>query len=221
MDGGINDILGATLNSVISSVGVFVPRFISGLIVLLIGIVVASFLKQLLLQLFRIIKLDQFLDKYSIAAPKAKEKVNWAQILAELARWFIIILFLIPTVDAWGLGRFVEVLNELLNFLPRVFISVLLLIVGIVISKLVYDLLLASVGGVSKEAVKTVAQVGRWSVLVFVFLVVLNQLGIASDLIRILFAGIVGMTALAGGLAFGLGGKDIARELLGRIIKKI
>ena len=117
MDGGINDILGATLNSVISSVGVFVPRFISGLIVLLIGIVVASFLKQLLLQLFRIIKLDQFLDKYSIAAPKAKEKVNWAQILAELARWFIIILFLIPTVDAWGLGRFVEVLNELLNFL--------------------------------------------------------------------------------------------------------
>ena len=221
MDGGINDILGATLNSVISSVGVFVPRFISGLIVLLIGIVVASFLKQLLLQLFRIIKLDQFLDKYSIAAPKAKEKVNWAQILAELARWFIIILFLIPTVDAWGLWRFVEVLNELLNFLPRVFISVLLLIVGIVISKLVYDLLLASVGGVSKEAVKTVAQVGRWSVLVFVFLVVLNQLGIASDLIRILFAGIVGMTALAGGLAFGLGGKDIARELLGRIIKKI
>ncbi len=221
MDGGINDILGATLNSVISSVGVFVPRFISGLIVLLIGIVVASFLKQLLLQLFRIIKLDQFLDKYSLAAPKTKEKVNWAQILAELARWFIIILFLIPTVDAWGLGRFVEVLNELLNFLPRVFISVLLLIVGIVISKLVYDLLLASVGGVSKEAVKTVAQVGRWSVLVFVFLVVLNQLGIASDLIRILFAGIVGMTALAGGLAFGLGGKDIARELLGRIIKKI
>jgi len=212
MDGGINDILGATLNSVISSVGVFVPRFISGLIVLLIGIVVASFLKQLLLQLFRIIKLDQFLDKYSLAAPKTKEKVNWAQILAELARWFIIILFLIPTVDAWGLGRFVEVLNELLNFLPRVFISVLLLIVGIVISKLVYDLLLASVGGVSKEA---------WSVLVFVFLVVLNQLGIASDLIRILFAGIVGMTALAGGLAFGLGGKDIAKELLTKLLKRI
>ncbi len=221
MNQGINDILGTTLNSVLTSVGIFVPRFVSGLIVLLIGIVVASFLKQLLLQLFKIIKLDSFLAKYSLPGPKTREKVNWGQILAELVRWFVIILFLIPTVDVWGLGQFVEVLNELLGFLPRVFISVLILIVGIVVSRLVYDLLMASVGGVSREGVRTVAQVGRWSVLVFVILVVLNQLGIASDLIRILFAGIVGMAALAGGLAFGLGGKDLARELLAKLVKKI
>ncbi len=63
--------------------------------------------------------------------------------------------------------------------------------------------------------------VGRWSVLVFVFLVVLNQLGIASDLIRILFAGIVAMVAIAGGLAFGLGGKDAAREIITELKKKI
>lgn len=221
MNQGINDILGTTLNSVLTSIGIFVPRFVSGLIVLLIGIVVASFLKQLLLQLFKIVKLDAFLAKYSLPGAKSRDKVNWGQILAELVRWFVIILFLIPTVDVWGLGQFVEVLNQLLGFLPRMFISVLILIVGIVVSRLVYDLLIASVGGVSKEATKTVAQVGRWSVLVFVSLVVLNQLGIASDLIRILFAGIVGMTALAGGLAFGLGGKDIAKEFLAKLAKRI
>ena len=68
--------------------------------------------------------------------------------------------------------------------------------------------------GLSREGAKNLALVGKWSVLVFVFLVVLNQLGIASDLIRILFAGVVAMVALAGGLAFGLGGKEVAREVL-------
>jgi hypothetical protein len=98
---------------------------------------------------------------------------------------------------------------------------VLLLLVGFVVSKLVYDLLIASVRGLSKDSARTIAMVGRWSVLIFVFLVVLNQLGIASDLIRILFSGIVAMVALAGGLAFGLGGKDAARDIIEKLRKKI
>jgi hypothetical protein len=63
--------------------------------------------------------------------------------------------------------------------------------------------------------------VGRWAVLIFVFLVVLNQLGIASDLIRILFAGIVAMVALAGGLAFGLGGKEAAKDIIEKLRKRL
>ena len=55
----------------------------------------------------------------------------------------------------------------------------------------------------------------------FTILVVLNQLGVAQDIIRILFTGIIGMLALAGGLAFGLGGKDIARDLLSELTKKV
>ena len=55
----------------------------------------------------------------------------------------------------------------------------------------------------------------------FTILVVLNQLGVAQDIIRILFTGIIGMLALAGGLAFGLGGKDMARDLLSELTKKV
>lgn len=216
---GVNNILQDTINSTLGSIYSFIPRFLSGLIVLLIGIILATFLKQILLELFKFVKLNSWLKRYGL--PQSKEGVDWANILAEIVRWFIIILFLVPTSDIWGLGRFVEVLNNLLLFLPNVFISVLLLIVGFVISKLVYDLILASVHGLSKDSARTVALVGRYSVLVFVFLVVFNQLGIASDLIRILFGGIVAMVALAGGLAFGLGGKDTAREILEKIKKKI
>jgi hypothetical protein len=215
--GDLNSMIPATINSVVISIANFIPRFISGLIVLLIGIILATFLKQILLELFKFIKLEAMLKKYGV--PES-EGVNWSNILSELVRWFIIVLFLVPTADVWGLGKFTEILNNLLLYLPNVFIAVLLLLVGFAVAKLVHDLLRASIHSVSPEISKTIALVGRWSVLVFVGLVALNQLGIASDLIRILFTGIVAMFAIAGGLAFGLGGQDTARELLDKLRKK-
>lgn len=215
----VNEMLTTTVNSVLYSVANFVPRFVSGLIVLLIGIILATFLKQVLLELFKFIKLESILKKYGI--PESKEGINWSNILSELVRWFIIVLFLVPTADVWGLGKFTDILNNLLLYLPNVFIAVLLLLVGFVVAKLVHDLLRASVHGLSPNASKTLAMVGRWAVLVFVGLVALNQLGIASDLIRILFTGFVAMLAIAGGLAFGLGGQDTARELLDKLRKKL
>lgn len=217
--GNVNEILAATLNSALFSVISFIPRFISGLIILLLGIIIATFLKQVVAELLKFIKIEPLLRKYGV--PESKEGVTWTNIIAELIRWFVIILFLVPTADIWGLGRFVEVLNNLLNYLPNVFVAVLLLIIGFAVSKLVYDLLHTSVHGVSRDAARSVATVGRWAILVFVFLAVLNQLGIASDLIRILFGGLVAMIALAGGLAFGLGGKDLAKNILEGLRKKL
>lgn len=217
----VNEVLTVTLNNTLASITAFIPRFITGLIVLLIGIIIASFLKQVVLQLFKFVKLDTLLERYGVPKTKEREGVSWPNALSELLRWFVIILFLVPTADIWGLGRFSEVLNGLLTYLPNVFIAVLLLLVGFVVAKLVQDLLHASIRGVSVDFARTIAVVGRWAVLIFVALVVLNQLGIASDLIRILFAGVVAMIALAGGLAFGLGGKDAARELLAKLVRKL
>lgn len=59
--------------------------------------------------------------------------------------------------------------------------------------------------------------VGKWSVLVFAFMAAHNQLGIAAHLLQILFTGLVAMAAIAGGLAFGLGGRDQASRLLTRL----
>lgn len=215
----INSVLMNTLNDSTAAIIAFIPRFLSGLIILIIGIIIATFLRQIIREFLKFIKFEAFLKRYRV--PNTKEGADWSTIVAEIVRWFVIIVFLIPTAEVWGLGRFVEVLNNLLLFLPNVFIAVLLLLIGFVVSRLVYDLLLASLRGISKDSAKTISMAGRWAVLVFVILVALNQLGIASDLIRILFAGIVALIAIAGGLAFGLGGKDIARDILEHLRKKV
>ncbi len=217
----VNELFTTTLNNTVASAALFVPRFITGLIVLLIGLIIASIVKQVLIQVFKIVKLDSLLDRYGVPESKSREGVSWTNFLAELARWFVIVLFLAPTADIWGLGQFVVILNNFLSFLPNVIVAVLLLLVGFVVGRLVHDLLLASVSGVSSESARTVANAGRYAIVVFAVLIALNQLGIASDLIKILFAGIIAMVALAGGLAFGLGGKEVARDILVKLSKKL
>lgn len=217
----VNQVFTITLNNTLSSVAQFVPRFLTGLIVLLIGLIIASFVKQVLVQLFKFVRLEKLLERYGVPETRGKEAVSWTGFLAELARWFVIIVFLVPTADIWGLGQFVVILNNLLAYLPNVLVSVLLLLVGFVAGRLVHDLLLASVQGVSAESARTVAIAGKYAVIIFAVLIALNQLGIASDLIRILFSGVVASVALAAGLAFGLGGKEAARELLNKLVQKL
>lgn len=215
----VNNVIINTLNGSVAAIISFIPLFLSGFIILVIGIIVSTFVRQIVREGLKLVRFENFLKKYGV--PESKEAADWSTILSEIARWFVIIVFLIPAAQVWGLGRFVDVLNTLLLFLPNVLIAVLMLLVGFVVSKLVYDLIIASVRGLSKDSAKSVAMVGRWAVLVFVFLIVLNQLGIASDLIQILFTGIVAMVSLAGGLAFGLGGKDAAKDIIEKFRKKL
>jgi small-conductance mechanosensitive channel len=80
---------------------------------------------------------------------------------------------------------------------------------------------LASTKGIDPQTSSAIASVTRWAVSVFVILAVLSQLGVATDLIRILFTGLVAMLAIAGGIAFGLGGQGAAKDVIEGIRKKL
>jgi len=197
----------------------FIPKFIAGLIILLIGIIVASLVKRLVVELFRALKVEMFLQRYGV--PQAKDEFTWTNLLTEIVRWFIIILFLIPAASIWGLPQVATVLNTFALYLPNVFVAAIIAVVGFVFGRLAYDVVLASTRGLSKDSAKAIASTTRWAVVVFTLLAVLNQLGVAADLVRILFTGFVAMIAIAGGIAFGLGGQGAAKQLIDDLQKKL
>ncbi len=145
----------------------------------------------------------------------------WEEVLVEIVRWSIVVLFLIPTLEVWGLSRATTVLNEFVLYLPNVLIAVVIGFVGLVSSNLVADLVRGTVKSMGSSTANALAVFTKTTIVFFTALVVLSQLGVAQDLIRILFTGIVGMLTLAGGLAFGLGGKEMAKDLLDDLRKKI
>ena len=214
----IGETLVASVNEGLVAIVGFVPKFVLGFVILLVGIIIASILKQVVLELFKALRVEAFLKKYGV--PEAKDEFSWSGILAEIVRWFIIIVFLLPTADIWGLPRVDTVLNQVILYLPNVFVAVILTLVGFVFARLAHDVILASTKGVSPETSRTVASITRWAISVFVILAALNQLGVASDLVRILFTGFVAMLAIAGGIAFGLGGQGSAKDIVEGIRNK-
>lgn len=215
----IGDVMLASLNNGLVAIITFVPKFVAGLIVLLIGFIVASLAKRIIQEIFRVLKVEPMLHRYGV--PESGKDLSWTAILSEIVRWFVIVLFLIPTADIWGMPQIVTVLNTFLLYLPNVFIAAIIAMVGFVFARLAHDLILASMKSVSRETARTIASAVRWAIIVFVLLAVLNQLGVAVDLVRILFTGFVAMVAIAGGIAFGLGGQGVARDILENIRKKL
>lgn len=195
------------------------PNFFVGLIILLVGLIVANLVKRLITTLFTFFRIEAFFQRAKLL--EKGEIRLWEEILSEVIRWAIILLFLVPALEAWGFRSAISVIDKFVVFIPNLIIAIIIGFIGLVGANLLSDIVKRSSKSFGIASSNVLAGLTRATVLFFTVLVVLNQLGVAQDLIRILFTGIVGMLALAGGLAFGLGGKDIARDILLELRKKL
>ena len=197
----------------------YIPSFIGGLIILIIGLVLAGLVHRIIISALNVIQLEKFLSRYGVVKLEGRD-IEWSEIIAQIARWTIIIVFLVPALQAWRLNAVNTVLNRVILYIPNVLVAVILAMVGLVFARLGYKLAFSTSRSLGKNLANTVALIAQWSIVIFVGFLVLHQLGVAQELLRILFAGLVAMIALAGGLAFGLGGQSTAKQILDEIWDK-
>lgn len=209
-----------SLSPAVYSLQAYLPRFFGGLIILVVGFVVSRVVAGVVLTLLRALRVGKFLVQVRVLSEEGQFRV-WEVLLSELSRWTVVILFLVPAVETWGLTKVTDILNGLLLYLPNVFVAVIVGLLGFVIANLTSDVVHQSAKGLDESAAAFLAGVANYAILFFTALVILSQLGVAADLVRILFTGFVAMMALAGGLAFGLGGKDLAAEILRALRNKL
>lgn len=210
----------------LTSLGTYLPQFLAGLILLLIGLAVAALLKELVVRALSFLRMEDWFSSVtgwfnSLRSEKIERGKVWSRLVSELVRWTIVILFLVPAAEAWGLPGVTNLLNNFLLYVPNVFVAVVVGFVGLVVANLVSEIVKHASVGLGSSSSNLLSTVARYALVLFTTLVVLNQLGIAADLIRILFTGIVAMLAIAGGLAFGLGGQEGAKRILDDLRKRV
>ena len=118
--------------------------------------------------------------------------------------------------DILQLSRVTEFLGQVVEYIPNVFIAAIILIIGVLIARFAEHAVRSSVKVAGLYSANFLAMVAKWAVLIFSFLIALDQLQIDTQVLKIAEIGIVVAVALAVGLAFGLGGRDHAEELLGK-----
>jgi hypothetical protein len=204
----------------LKSVASYIPEVIGAVVVLLLGVLVAWAVKTVVVKALRFVKVKPYTD--AIGLNKVfKTKEDLVELFGDLAKWVIIIVFLVPALNILGLADVNELVKSVVAYLPQVVVSVVVLMVGAVLADLASRAVEATAQTIGAKTAAIVADIARWAVMVFAILVALDQLGIASGIINTLVTGLVALLALAGGLAFGLGGQDAAKEVIERLKKNL
>jgi hypothetical protein len=197
----------------------FVPNLIGALVVLIVGLIVAAGLGLLVEKVFEAVHLDKFLEKLGIKPyfERADLKLRVSYFLGRLVYWFIVLAFLLAVADSLGLYALSGFLTNILAYLPNVIAAVLIMLAAVVVASFLRRAVVASVMSAKLAAPHFLGALTWWTVVVFGFLTALTQLNIAAAIIQTVITGFIAMLALAGGLAFGLGGKDYAHHLLDKL----
>jgi small-conductance mechanosensitive channel len=201
----------------------FLPNFLGALIVFLVGLIIAAGLAALVAKIIAAIKLDKLLEKVGVGkfCQKAGWNLNSAKFLGEVVRWFFILVFLLAATDILKLQAISGFLKDVLLYLPNIIIAIVIILAAVVIGDFLAGLVRGTVKGANLYASKFSSSLTRWVVLIFGFLTALIQLGVGVAIINTVITGIIAMLAIAGGIAFGLGGKEYAQHLIERFREKV
>ncbi|MDD2913137.1 MAG: hypothetical protein WCZ99_03645 [Candidatus Paceibacterota bacterium] len=202
---------------------VFIPKLTGSLLVFLIGWIIAAGLGKLVAEILRKLGLNSVFEKESWkeAIEKAELKIDVAGFIGAIFKWVLVIVFLLAAIEILGLRQFADFIVSVLNYLPNVLVAAIMFVVAIIIADFLEKITKASVERVWSGYGNLLGTLVRWSIWIFAVLTILYQLKIAPELILILFTGVVALITVAGGIAFGIGGKDIAAEFLSDIKKKL
>jgi len=217
------DILLASFNSLWQSFVSWGPNFLAALIVFILGLAVASGIGRLIENIIDALKIDAIIERMG-ARPffdRAGLRIDSGRFLGQLIMWFFVLVFLLASTDILGLTAVSTALRQLLGYVPNVIVAAIIVLAAVVLANFLQRLTQAAAGGANLKAANLAGAVVKWSVFVFGFLAALSQLQVAPNIVNILVTGFVAMLAIAGGLAFGLGGKEYAADLLNKLRKEI
>jgi hypothetical protein len=212
----MGEALHASLGNALGMFLTAIPRIIGFVVVLIVGWFVASLLAKGVAALLRAIHFNDLAQRSGFAGFVQNMGVrrDSSGVIADVAKWFVRLITLVVAFDTLGLPAVSGVLQQLLLWLPNLVVALAILVIGGLcagaLSRLVRGAT-AEAGFSNPDTFATVAKVAVWA---FAIVVAVNQLGIATTLINTLLIGVVGALALACGLAFGLGGRDRATQLL-------
>ena len=209
----------AVMTSVAAALAMFlgaIPKIIGFVVILVIGWIIASLLAKAVAALLRAVKFNDLAQRSGLSGfvQKTGIKTDAAGLVADVAKWFVRLIALVVAFDALGLPAVSQVLQQLLLWLPNLIVALVLLVIAGLAANALHGLVRGATAQAGLGNPDVLANIARIAVWAFAIVVVVNQLGIATTLVNTLFMATVGALALALGLAFGLGGRETAAEIV-------
>lgn len=236
-----NAFVNGIYTSVATSAEFYAPKVLGALILLLIWIGIAVLSYKFALYAFKKFKLIELIDKLTIdvddithkSETAVKKDENWKEKIIPISKpkkfsqrvkidhivgkaigYYIFLVFFRFSIVIIGITEVENFLWELLKYLPSLFIAIIIWFFWLRFANFIYDIIYQTLNITKQKTAKIIASGAKVIVLFFTLMVVLDKAWIANDIIQIILTGFIAMLTIAGWIAFGLGWKDVAREIL-------
>jgi hypothetical protein len=217
------DVFNQSLQSLWWSFIQFAPKLIVAVVFFVVGWFLGSLIAKAIEQIFSGLKIDSLFRSLGVEnfLRKAGVTLDTGYFVGEVAKWFVVIVFLLPSLNLVGLTDVSSFLKDsVLGFLPQVIIAAFVLIIAAIVSEGLSKMVLATARTMNLRSAHMLGVIAKYAVWVFAFIIALGKLGL-GDYMGILFSGIIAMLALSCALAFGLGAKEAAGRFIDRLSEEI
>src|ERR687893_818414 len=206
----MNETLLQPLQNALSTFLSFLPQLVGAIVILIIGYIVAKVLQAVVGRVLQAIGFDGWMEKGGIKQffDRAETNQTPVSILGQLVFWFAFIIALTMAADALGIPQVSVILGQLIASIPSIKAAVLILILAALLANFVSGIVRGATGS------GLLASVAQYAIIVYAVFAAITELGIAVELTAPTFLIVLGAVALAAAIAFGIGGREVAREIL-------
>lgn len=191
-----------------------IPAIIGALLILAIGWILSGILARLTTEVLSRAGADRLFAEHGGEVYGARAQTFKPSIVGgEVVKWLIRIVFLVAAANVLNLPQVSQLLNQVLFWIPNLIVAAIILLVAPLIARFVRGVIEVGAGRMGFTNAPLLGRIAEAAIVVFAVIVAIDQIGIAADLVDTLFTGLVAALALAIGLAFGLGGRDVAADL--------
>ncbi len=198
----------------------YVPNLVAAIIVVIIGWLIGIFLSKAVQKLLEMIRIDQLADSLGMKTLSSRvgRDLSLSKFGGWLVKWFFFLGSFFAAAEILGLKQISNFLyTDVLSYAGNVVMAMAILLLGMLAADFFSGLVSSVVRASGLRTASALGAITRWAIVIFSVIAALAQLRIATSFLQDLFRAIVAMLAIAGGIAFGLGGKDHARKVLENI----
>jgi hypothetical protein len=205
--------LAQRLEDAIKQVFSYLPNLAAALGILMVGLAIAKMVERGTDMFLHKIGFDRWMQEGGVteALERAGTRLDPSSVLAKLVFWTVTLLVILLAATTLGITAVSVLFGEILNYIPNVITAVIVLVLGILLGEFIKDVVLASAGGLPGGV--GLARLAKAAIILLTVFMALEQLDIAQDIVVVFFIAVVGSAALAAGIAFGLGGRDVAARI--------
>jgi len=212
----LTDILLQSYNTFFTQLASFLPKLIGAVIILILGWIIAKIIKTISIKLLKLIRLNIITEKGGVDKflHNGGVKKSPIEIIGTLFYWLIMLIVILAAFNSLGLSVASELFNQIILFIPNIIVAVLVIIFGLFLAKFISQALTTYFTNVGIENARTISKIAQYAIIVFVISISLTQINVGEEIVANAFLIIFGAICLALALAFGLGGKEWAANIM-------